>query len=59
MFLGRGELQGVFTETDGKYRGGEMPLIKVIWYLIGYGEVCRSGGGDRVWKNDNSRSAEI
>lgn len=44
MFLGTGELQGVFRETDGKYGGGEMPLIKVIWYLIGCGEACRRGG---------------
>lgn len=44
MFLSREELQGVFRETDGKYRGGEMPLIKVICYLIGYGGVGRGGG---------------
>lgn len=36
--------------TDGKYRRGEMPLIKVIWNLIGCGEVCRSKGwGMEEW----------
>ena len=44
MFLGKGELQGALRETDGKCRGGEMLLIKVIWCLIGYGEVWWSGG---------------
>lgn len=45
---GQRRTPGVFRETDGKYRGGEMPLIKVIWNLIGYVEVCRSGG--LCWK---------
>lgn len=58
MFLGKGELQGAPRETDGKCRGGEMLLIKVIWCLIGYGEVWWSGGLC-LEKNDSSRSAEI
>ncbi len=45
MFQGRGELQGAFRETDRKYRRGEMPLIKVIWSLIGYGGGVEECGG--------------
>lgn len=58
MYLGKGELQGALRETDGKCRGGEMLLIKVIWCLIGIGEVWWSGGLC-LEKNDSSRSAEI